>query len=352
MSRQCSVFANIREGKSTDDSRTGYNSPLRSIGDVCGRTIRVVALAAIGLTCAGCNGSAAAVTAPDPYVAGQSYYGRNGYVEYIAGNAPVLLTAPHGGTLTPSTIPDRTAALCGGAATTVTDNNTIELVRAMRQKFFARFGTWPHVVITHLSRRKLDANRAVTEAACANTEAQTALDEWHTYINAARSAILNSTGKGWYMDIHGHGHAIQRLELGYLLPIADLNRSDAALDAATSFENISSIRTLSQFSPLPFSTLLRGANSLGALYAARGFPSIPSATDPSPNADDYFNGGENTRLYTCNIASSNSNICGVQIETNYTGVRDNAANRDRFGDATATVLEEYLRVHWGLRLSN
>ena len=316
------------------------------------RTWVLIVLAGAALSCNSATTASTPTTPTDSYVPGQSYFGRNNYIEYIAGNAPVLLTAPHGGTLTPGSIPDRTAALCGGVATTVTDVNTIELVRAMRQQFFAKFGRWPHVVITHLSRRKLDANRAVAEAACGNSEAQSALDEWRGFINTARSAMQQSSGKGWYMDIHGHGHTAQRLELGYLLPDADVNRTDAALDAAASFENISSIRTLSQLSPLSFATLLRGPNSLGALYTARGFPSIPSANDPRPNADDYFDGGENTRLYTCSIAAANANICGVQIETNFTGVRDNATNRDRFGDATASVLEEYLRVHWGLRLSN
>lgn len=306
----------------------------------------------IALCTLGCGQPAPPVTAPSAYVAGQTYFGRNNYIEYIAGNAPVLLTAPHGGTVNPATIPDRTAALCGGAATTVTDLNTMELVRAMRQQFFNKFGTWPHVVVAHLSRRKLDANRPAGEAACGNADAQAALNDWRTYVDAARAEMTRSYGKGWYMDMHGHGHAAQRLELGYLLPDADLNRTDAALDATPSFENISSIRLLSRFSPLSFSALLRGANSLGALYAARGFPSIPGATDPSPNGDAYFEGGENTRLYTCSVDSAPGSICGVQIESNYTGVRDNAANRDRFGDATAAVLEEYLRVHWGLRLSN
>lgn len=53
---------------------------------------------------------AVTVSAPISYVAGQSYFGRNGYIEYVAGNAPVILTAPHGGSLTPTGIPDRTAA--------------------------------------------------------------------------------------------------------------------------------------------------------------------------------------------------------------------------------------------------
>ena len=43
-------------------------------------------------------------------------------------------------------------------------------------------------------------------------------------------------------------------------------------------------------------------------------------------------------------------VCGVQIEANLAGVRDNATNRDRFADVTATVLQQYLLTHWNLRL--
>jgi Bacterial Ig-like domain (group 2) len=298
------------------------------------------------------------VTGPITYTAGQSYLGRNGYIEYIAGNAPVILTAPHGGALTPSTIPDRTAALCGGTATTVTDANTQDLVRSMQQRFFARHGTYPHVIISLLSRRKLDPNRLPTEAACNNADALVALEDWHGFIDGAKQAVLQTTGKGWYMDIHGHGHAAQRLELGYLLSANDLDRADATLDGSATFENTSSIRTLSQFSPLSFSALLRGANSLGTLYATNGFPSVPSASDPSPNGAEYFNGGDNTVRHACGSGSialgglGSGNICGVQIEANFTGVRDTPANRERFADVTATVLESYLRIHWGVRLSN
>ncbi len=46
----------------------------------------------------------AAAVPPIVYVAGQSHLRRNGYVKYIAGNTPVIFTAPHGGTLSPSSI--------------------------------------------------------------------------------------------------------------------------------------------------------------------------------------------------------------------------------------------------------
>jgi hypothetical protein len=289
--------------------------------------------------------------APEPsaYTPGQSYFGRNNYIEYAAGNSPVILTAPHGGALQPSTIPDRIAANCGGTATTTTDLNTIELARAMQQRWFARFGKYPHVVVNHLARHKLDPNRPSDEAACGNDEARVAFDEWHGFIDAAKKAAVARDGKAWYMDMHGHGHAKQRLELGYLLTTAQLDLSDAALDNIPALQDTASIRTISEASPLSFSALLRGPASLGTLYADNGFPSIPSSGDPRPNGDTYFSGGDNTRRHACGAEGTATNVCGVQIESNYTGVRDNAANRDRFGDATAVVLERWLATHWGLK---
>ena len=293
---------------------------------------------------------------PGPYTTGTSYFGRNNYIEYVAGNAPVIFTAAHGGALTPSTIPDRTDLSCGGSSTTTTDLNTIELVRAMQQRYFARFGKYPHLIINHLARRKLDANRTEIEAACGNVEARTALNEWHDFIDVAKNAILASTGKGWYMDMHGHGHTIQRLELGYLLSASQLDLSDASLDGVRAYQDTASMRTISEADPISFSALLRGPSSFGTLYSTNGFPSVPSASDPSPHGDPYLSGGDNTRRHSCGAEATpfggvtDGNICGIQIESNFTGVRDNAVNRDRFGDVTALVLEQYLFVHWGLKL--
>ena len=293
---------------------------------------------------------------PGPYIPGTSYFGRNGYIEYVAGNAPVIYTAPHGGSLVPSDIPDRTAARCGGFATTSTDLYTEQLVRAMQQRHFARYGTYPHIVINHLARRKLDANRTEPEAACGNAAAATALAEWHSFIDAAKARVLQASGRGWYMDMHGHGHATQRLELGYLLSSAQLALSDAALDGNPAFQDTASMRTISEAAPLTFSALLRGPTSLGALYAANGFASIPGPSDPRPGDDDYFSGGDDTRRHACGAeaaalgGTTAGNICGVQIEANLTGVRDTPANRDRFADVTATVLGQYLATHWSLHL--
>ena len=293
---------------------------------------------------------------PGPYTPGQSYFGKNDYIEYVAGNAPVIYSAPHGGSLLPAEIPDRTAARCGGAATTATDLNTAELVRAMQQRHLARYGTYPHIVINHLARRKLDPNRTDPEAACNNAAAAKALAEWHAFLDAAKATVLQTSGRGWYMDMHGHGHAKQRLELGYLLTGAELSLPDATLDGNRAFQDTASMRTISEASPLTFSALLRGLTSLGAMYAANGFPSVPGPADPNPGGDEYFSGGDDTRRHACGIeatalgGTAAGNMCGVQIEANLTGVRDTPANRDRFGDVTAIVLGQYLSMHWALSL--
>jgi hypothetical protein len=160
------------------------------------------------------------------------------------------------------------------------------------------------------------------------------------------------------MDIHGHAHAIQRLELGYLLSAQELRQADSVLDGAANFEEASSINTVSKDeTDETFSALLRGPNSLGSLYAANNFPSVPSPIDPFPQmGQQYLNGGFGTERNTCSLAAGplggqpGGPICGLQIEANLTGVRDTPANRARFAEITATILETYLDSHWNIQL--
>jgi hypothetical protein len=41
------------------------------------------------------------------FIPGVSYFGRSNYIQYVAGDLPMIISAPHGGSLTPSEIPDR-----------------------------------------------------------------------------------------------------------------------------------------------------------------------------------------------------------------------------------------------------
>ena len=324
------------------------------------RTIPALLLAPLVALLAACTSAPTPPAPPEsripvgPYAAGTSYFSRDDYIEYIAGNSAVIYTAPHGGALRPGEIPDRTVTRCGASVVTGADRNTADLVRRIQQAHFARTGTYPHVVINHLHRTKLDANRPLTDAACGDPEAEAAWSAWHEFIEVARAATVASAGRGWYVDVHGHDHPVQQLELGYLLSADALRQGDAALDAASAVEASSSMAALSRSSPLAFSDLLRGAASLGSLYAAAGFPAVPSAGAVAPaEGEAYFSGGYNTERHGCAGAGTPGAgaVCGVQLEANFTGVRDEATNRVRFAVATAAVVEEYLQRHWGLRLS-
>lgn len=266
--------------------------------------------------------------------AGVSCFGTSNYIEYIPGDLPVVVSVPHGGALTPANIPDRTVG------TTATDLNTIPLGQAVSAAFTAATGRAPHVVIVHLRRTKLDANREVVEAAQGNADAARAWNEYHAFIELAMSTVRQRYGTGFYMDLHGHGHAVPRLELGYMVTASTLNQSNAQLDAANVVMN-SSLRLLAQGSALSSSALLRGPTSLGGLLESR-VRVVPSPSDPSPGADEYFNGGYSTDRHT-------STLPGVQIECHYTGVRDTATARAAFADALVGALRTYLSTH--LRLT-
>lgn len=252
------------------------------------------------------------------------------------------MTAPHGGTLRPTEIPDRTYG------TTVTDLNTTELARAIDAAFVMRAGKHVHVIMIHLDRAKLDANRNITEGAQGDAEAEIAWQEFHGFVRDAKDAASRQYDAGFYIDLHGHGHAVQRLELGYLLDAELLRLSDATLDANAAREIESSIRTLSVRSPLSFAELLRGPASLGALFEREGFPAVPSDATPDPGSDPYFGGGYNAAVHGCRTGGV---ICGVQIEANRVGVRDTEESRARFAEALARVLDEYLATHYDVEIA-
>jgi hypothetical protein len=304
--------------------------------------------ATLATALAACSGAHAGTgPAADSVAAGDRLEGTNGYVEYFVGDLPLIFAAPHGGSLTPADIPGRTDARCGDAVVTVRDLETAELAVAVLQAFLARTGHAPHVVINRLHRDRLDANRPLAAGACGSPPAELAWREYHGFVEAARARVLAASGSGFFTDLHGHAHAIQRLELGYGLTGAALRGSDASLDAADSLERGSSIATFSRASPLSFSAALRGASSLGALLEREGYPAVPSLAQPAPReGESYFSGGYSTDRHGCAAGGA---ICGVQLEANFTGVRDTPANRERFA---RTLVEAYLAYlpQFGVRL--
>ncbi|WP_419163369.1 hypothetical protein [Candidatus Palauibacter sp.] len=272
------------------------------------------------------------------YEPGRSYFGRSRYVEYIPGELPVILSAPHGGRLIPAEIRERRSG------THVTDTNSMELTRALRGALLDLTGRAPHVILSHLQRPRMDPNREIVEAAEGNPFAEQAWREFQGWIETARTTVAADFGAGLYLDVHGHGHDIDRLELGYLLTADELNQSDAVLDGAEVVAR-TSIRALGRTSSLPFSRLLRGPASFGGLLEAEGVASVPSPGDPSPGDAPYFRGGYNTRRH--GSLAEDEVISGIQLEHHFAGLRDNDANRRAYAEAAARVIRRFMLEHYG-----
>jgi hypothetical protein len=297
----------------------------------------VICLAALVLLACGQSSPSTPTPTPTPSTCnptpGAVCFGKQNYVEFVAGDFPVVISVPHGGAVAPSNIPDRTG-------TTVTDSNTIDLGRAIAQAFAARTGHRPHLVICHLRRTKLDANREVADAAQGNADATTAWNEYHGFVELAMTTATSGSSRGFYVDLHGHGHPIQRLELGYLLSSSQLDLTDAQLNSG-GHASSSSLRLAMQLTSVTFAELLRGPSSLGGLLGT-STPSVPSPAAASPGADPYFDGGYSTERHTARLP-------GLQIESNFSGVRDTAANRAAFAERLVTALAAFLDTHLGIR---
>lgn len=296
------------------------------------------------------------------YLPGQAYFDRSNYVEYIAGDMPVIFSAPHGGALTPAEIPDRQDDGTDPDFTTVTDSYTEEVALAVQNVFCTTFGHSPHVVICQLKRTKIDCNRSLYQGVYeSNVYATIAWNDFQNYIAAGTNAAVKESGLGFYVDLHGQGHPIQRLELGYLLTADQLTNTDAVLnEPGYAFQ--SSIRSLAgivgaKFA-MPFSQILRGTNSFGGLMDSFGYPSVPDPVMPDPgdgtnpivypgDENPYFDGGYNTAVFS---SQNGGTVDGVQIEANLTGVRDTAANRTNYAIAIARTLDYFFTNYYGLDL--
>lgn len=273
------------------------------------------------------------------YIPGETYFGENEYIEFKAGNLPIIISAPHGGGLEPTEIPDRNCIGC----VYVRDSRTQELVRQMSDAIFEEFGCYPYIIINRLHRKKLDANRDIGDAADGDPMAEQAWMEFHNFIQGAKDSVTQNFGKGLYLDLHGHGHDIQRLELGYRISKTKLQMSDVELDA---FVDDASIKNLANgnLNQLTLSQLLRGEDSFGELYQEKMFPAVPSQTDSFPIGNEpYFSGGYNTERHGSKLEGV---IDGIQIECNWENVRNNEVNREIFATATAQVLRKYLEKHY------
>lgn len=276
---------------------------------------------------------------PSKYTPGLSYWGRKDYIQYLAGDLPVVLSAPHGGYLKPTEIPDRTTGVLGG------DSNSLEYTMEAAHYLYKMTGLRPHVIINRLHRIKLDANREIVEACQGSVWAEQAWNEYHQFIEAARTWVTGRCGRGHYFDLHTNAHAEHWIELGFLLGTTDLALNDTLLNDLI-YVKKSSVRAMASLAGAKLAEIVRGPYSLGGLLMSHGYTSVPSPVHLHPAGGGYFNGGYNTARHG---SRDGGTIDGTQVEV-YSGFMDTEDKRDDLSYQLARSIREFMERHYPFTL--
>ncbi len=269
-----------------------------------------------------------------------SIMGTGNYIEYIPGNMPLVISIPHDGDLKPESIPERPCINCAKNR----DIFTIEIGTIIRDCIYRETGHYPYIIINHLHRTRLDPNRNIGEAAGGNSHSETAWTEFHNYIDTAIKDIQDKYSKGLYIDLHGHRHKTERIELGYLVTAEELRLDDSFLNDE-SFYEYSSIRHLisDNLNSYSYTELLRGPESFGTLLEENGYITVPSMEHPYPKeGEPHFSGGFNTSTHS---STSGGTVDGIQIEIDL-ALRQDPERRREFAKALSGVILEYLSIHY------
>jgi len=279
-------------------------------------------------------GTGAASVDVDGTPIGKPRTSAHGWIEYIPGDAPLILAAPHGGALRPAELRDRREGVL------LRDSRTKELALELADAFHERTGLRPHVVICHLHRSKLDANRDQGEACQGDPNALEAWHAWHAFLAEAKSAVERQHGTGLFVDVHGQAHPEGWIEWGYALTPEALSQPDEHFHAESLPER-SSVHALASRQGGKLGPLLRGTFSLGGLTESLGYPSVPGPQHLHPADGHYFQGGYNTQRHGSRRAGP---IDAVQLEVPRK-LRSETSRRQRFASDAAECLSSFLE-HW------
>jgi glutamine amidotransferase-like uncharacterized protein/N-formylglutamate amidohydrolase len=131
-------------------------------------------------------------------------------VQIQSGDLPIILSAPHGGSLAIPEVDVRKGEglpkANGSGFFTGRDGGTQELALQVAQAIEQRFGKKPYYVIAGAHRKYIDFNRPA-EIAYEDPDAKATYDRYHDALAEACTAVQKKFQRGLLLDIHGQGSA-------------------------------------------------------------------------------------------------------------------------------------------------
>jgi hypothetical protein len=287
-------------------------------------------------------------------------------VEYQTGNIPLILCAPHDGqqSVGPNgkIFTERTRENCNNPPSFEkgADGQTKKLIIALDKAIFKYTGQYPHLVICDLKRSYVEPNIKLLHAVPhdengkphPNNEA--VYNTYHGYLDDLKNEIIKIYGAGLLLDIHGHGHAVQEIEVGYSLALEALKASDEELNAEYAPRSTNYYLSQVNKANATMTQLVRGDSSLGQLLIKYGLPAMPSKDKAYPDSgDDYYNTGYTSRKYgssTEHEESTGGKLDAIQLEFNRNARQE--ATIPATADAAAKAIRDYLNLYYRLNPLN
>ncbi|MEE2931691.1 MAG: hypothetical protein VX370_04105 [Bacteroidota bacterium] len=266
------------------------------------------------------------------FIPGQSYFGQNNYVEYIAGNLPIIIGVPHGGILTPSNLPV--------IHNRGVDNGSFETSMLLYDSISQHTnGCFPHMIISHLHPSVMNPVREIDTAAGTHPDARNAWNEFHNFIDTSKFEITNNWGAGHYFEMHGNGHSAMWTEVGLGVSKTYLNGSDSLIQSRT---NYSTVKNLCTHGGADFLEIIKGPTSLGGLLDSKGWNSVPSPSNPAPGTGGFFYAGWNTWKHGSRYSGV---IDASHVENYYVFMQ--TSNRNHYSKDLSNSIIEFMNIHYG-----
>lgn len=234
-----------------------------------------------------------------------------------AGRLPVLISAPHGGTLKIRGVEPRSGeGLPKGASGFFTgrDGGTEELAKEVVAALERRTGLRPYTVISATHRKFLDPNRPA-EIAYEDEDAKPVYERYHDSCRQFCRDILTSYRAGILLDVHGQGSS-----------------------AETVYRGTSHGKTVTRLRERFGESAHSGDDSFFGLLKRRGWKVYP---DPFHEREQSgFTGGYIVQSHGSHRPEG---LDAVQLE--FGSEYRKTANRKQIADDLATAIVEYLDLY-------
>lgn len=224
------------------------------------------------------------------------------------GTLPILLTAPHGGTVHIDGVPDRKTG------ERKQDSDTYEIAVEVADRLEKRLGARPYLVAARFHRASVDANRAPAEA-YEDDGAKAAYDAYHAAIAGYVKEIgAKWPGVGLLLDIHGQAE------------FDGIHRGTK--DGKTAARLVQRLGV----------DALVGKDGLFGRLAASGYAVFPPVGKPlgAPGEDPRFNGGYTVGTYG---SEHEEGIDAIQVEIGPRLRKDAVARRKLIDDLSAAIAD-------------